>query len=168
MSWQTNGRRRLLAQDYDETAEDLEIGASEIRPRASPRGQTAPIEQGRPARSNEVKIHCPVSAYWATARRAASGGGRSGAGLGDITRRRSPLRLGPAGSDHQAGSIVSAGGQQNVSRGGRAHTRGLTEPRLLLQPDSEELPRRAREVEGGPGRRASVRAAPRFRWLSAL
>ena len=32
MSWQTNGRRRLLAQDYDETAEDLEIGASEIRP----------------------------------------------------------------------------------------------------------------------------------------
>jgi hypothetical protein len=40
---------RLLAQDYDETAEDLEIGASEIRPpRASPRGQTAPIEQGRP------------------------------------------------------------------------------------------------------------------------
>jgi hypothetical protein len=31
-SWQTNGRRRLLAQDYDETAEDLEIGASEIRP----------------------------------------------------------------------------------------------------------------------------------------
>ena len=32
MSWQTNGRRRLLSQDYDETAEDLEIGASEIRP----------------------------------------------------------------------------------------------------------------------------------------
>src|ERR1700680_2233179 len=32
MSWQTNGRRRLPAQDYDETAEDLEIGASEIRP----------------------------------------------------------------------------------------------------------------------------------------
>src|ERR1700694_2240390 len=30
MSSQTNGRRRLLAQDYDETAEDLEIGASEI------------------------------------------------------------------------------------------------------------------------------------------
>jgi hypothetical protein len=30
------------------------------------------------------------------------GGRRSGAGLGDITRRRSPLRLGPAGSDRQA------------------------------------------------------------------
>ena len=59
--------------------------------RSAPRGQTAPIEQGRPARSNEVKIHCPVSAYWATARRAATGGRRSGAGLGDITRRRFPL-----------------------------------------------------------------------------
>jgi len=30
------------------------------------------------------------------------GGRRSGAGLGDITRRRSPLRLGPAGYDRQA------------------------------------------------------------------
>jgi hypothetical protein len=69
---------------------------------SSPRGQTAPIEQGRPSRSNEAKIHCPVSAYRATARRAASGGRRSGAGLGDITRRRSPLRLGPAGYDRQA------------------------------------------------------------------
>ena len=41
MSWQTNGRRRLLSQDYDETAEDLEIGASEIRVMELP-----PVETG--------------------------------------------------------------------------------------------------------------------------
>src|ERR1700737_5388527 len=65
-------------------------------PRASPRGQTAPIEQGRPSRSNEAKIHCPVSAYRATARRAASGGGRSGAGLGwALILRERRLRFEP-------------------------------------------------------------------------
>ena len=67
---------RLLAQDYDETADDLEIGASEIRhPELLPAGK-------RPFQ--EAKIHCPVSAYRATARRAASGEGRSGAGLGEL------------------------------------------------------------------------------------
>ena len=51
----------------------------------------------------------PVSAYGATARGAASGGGRSGAGLGDITRRRSLLGLVRPDRDPPSPSILRAG-----------------------------------------------------------
>ena len=49
----------------------------------------------------------PVSAYLATARRAAFGGGRSGAGLGDRLDAASPRGLGPGGiNDTQPGPIL--------------------------------------------------------------